>query len=159
MARRIHGGRVRRWLRLGETGGLAPLLGLSARDRNALLLHAHRRQVRDAIDEAEALYRAILALWPGLHDARLGVGACLQIRGDFDRAEAAYSDVLAVDPANPFALANRAEVRLLLGRNLEASADLNRVTAIPPRVLRRHRLANRITELRTIASGRLVEGA
>lgn len=149
MGRRITGRRVRRWLR--SPGGLSVMLGLSSRDRAALLWQAHRRLVRGAVDEAEPLYHAMLALWPDLVDARLGVGACLQSRGDLAGAEAAYADVLTRDPAHPFALADRAEVRLLLGRVAEAAADLDAAAAIPPRVLRKHGLAARIEALRAIA--------
>jgi tetratricopeptide (TPR) repeat protein len=149
MARRVTGRRVRRWLR--DRAGLAILLGLRSHDRAVLLWQAHRRLTRGAVDEAEALYRALLALWPKLVDARLGVGACLQSRGDLAGAEAAYGEALAVEPNNPFALADRSEVRLLLGRTAEAIADLDAAASIPARVLRRHRLADRVEKLRSIA--------
>jgi tetratricopeptide (TPR) repeat protein len=157
MGRRVNGRRVRRWLR--ERDGLAPLLGLSSRDRDELLWQAHRRLVRGPVDEAEALYQAMLTLWPNLVDARLGVGACLQSRGDLVEAEAAYGEALAIEPANPLALADRAEVRLLLGRLAEAVADLDAATALPPRMLRRHRLAGRVEALRAIALSRSADNS
>lgn len=156
MGSRVNGRRVRRWLR--GRHGLATLLGLSSRDRTSLLWHAHRRLVRGSVDEALALYHATLALWPGLADARLGVGACLQSRGDLAGAEEAYAEVLATDPANPFALADRAEVRLILGRLAEAAVDLDAAAAIPARVLHRHRLTGRVEALRSIARERSAEG-
>jgi tetratricopeptide (TPR) repeat protein len=152
MGRRVNGRRIRRWLR--GRAGLATLLGLSSRDRAALLWQAHRRLERGTFDEALALYHAALALWPDLADARLGVGACLQSRGDLAGAEEAYNEVLASDPSNPFALADRAEIRLILGRVDEAVADLDAVAAIPARILHAHRLTKRVEGLRAIARDR-----
>jgi tetratricopeptide (TPR) repeat protein len=154
---RPSGRRVRRWLRLKD--GLSTLIGLGPRDRDLLAWHAHRRLTLGAVDEAEALYRALLALWPGLALARLGLGACLQSKGDLEAAEAAYADVLASDPADLFALTNRAEVRLLLGRPHEALADLDTAQSLPPRLLQRSRLTPRLNALRTIALDRLQPGA
>ncbi len=145
-------GRVRRWLR--DRAGLAALLGLPARDREVLAWQAHRRLARGATGDAEPLYRAILALWPDSAEAATGLGACLQSRGDLAGAEACYSDAIALDPASPFALVDRAEVRLLLGRPLDAGRDLDLAAALPPRLLRRSGLVPRIADLKAIARDR-----
>ena len=148
MARRVTGGRVRRWLR--TRGGLGVLLGLDRRDFETLAWHAHRRLTRGENDRAEALYRAILVLRPDDLDAKLGLGACLQSKGDLVGAEAAYDEVLDGDPTHPHALTNRAEVRLLGGRIDAAIIDLNAACALPPQLLRRSGLIPRLEALRAI---------
>jgi Flp pilus assembly protein TadD len=143
---------LRRWLR--DKAGLSALLGLKSRERDLLAWEAHRRLVSGSIDEAEAIYRAMLTLWADLPAARLGLGACLQSKGDLDGAEAAYSDVLSAEPNNPHALADRAEVRLLTGRPLDALNDIRAAKALPVRDLRRARLVERVEALRVMAEER-----
>ena len=78
-----------------------------------------------AYEEAERLYELLGLLWPDSRTtARLGRGVCLQLRGELAEAERAYDDVLQAEPQNAYALADRAEVRLLTGRKDAARADL-----------------------------------
>jgi Flp pilus assembly protein TadD len=149
MPRPITGRRVRRWLR--ARNDFSTLLGLSSRDRDVLAWQAYRHLSSGKIEEAEAIYRAMLTLWPALSSALLGLGACLQMKGDLIGAEAAYDEVLTAEPTNPHALANRAEVRLLLDHRVEAQADLDVAQGLPSRQLRRAGLVNRLETLRTIA--------
>jgi tetratricopeptide (TPR) repeat protein len=154
MAVRVTRRRLRRWLR--DRAGLSTLLGLKSRDRDLLAWEAHSRLLRGSIDEAEAVYRAMLALWANLPTAHFGLGACLQSKGDLAGAEAEYSEVLLAEPNNLYALADRAEVRLLTGRPLDALDDIRAAKALPARSLRRARLVDRVEALRSMAEERVI---
>ena len=121
--RRITSSRLERWLR-GE-GDLAAALGLTADDRDELARQARRRLEAGAVAEAQRLFGLLALLGPGSTAARLGQGACHQALGALEEARAVYDEVLQAEPDNVHALANRAEVLLLLRRDASARADLD----------------------------------
>ncbi|HEV3162843.1 MAG TPA: tetratricopeptide repeat protein [Isosphaeraceae bacterium] len=127
--RRITRRRLDRWLRgkLDTTG----LLGLSADDRAELAWQAHQRFEAGELDQAARIFGLLAHLAPPNDvTGALGLAVCLQAQGSLDEAERGYESVLAADPENLFALTNRAEVRLLIGRLEEARADLAAASAI-----------------------------
>lgn len=141
--------RLNRWLD-GQLD-LAGLLGLSADDRALLLWEAHSRRQAGSVEQAQRIYE-LLAQLSGPNDvaAVLGLAVCQQTLGMLAEAERGYDAVLASDPSNLFALANRAEVRLLTGRNEQARADIAAAREIldhdgpadlRPRIERLHALA------------------
>jgi Flp pilus assembly protein TadD len=142
------GRRLDRWLR-GETS-LGRLLRLKDRDRDDLASQAYRRVEAEQFDAALRLFELLGRLWPESGtSARLGQGVCAQRLGDFTEAERAYDEVLGAEPRNPYARANRAEVRLLTGRREAARADLAAIEAgETPKALR-----DRIAKLLELSSG------
>ena len=115
--------RIKRWMQGKLT--LGAVLRLKTSDRDDLALQAYRRVEAADFDAARRLFELLGRLWPDAEtSARLGLGVCAQRQGNLTEAEAAYGDVLAVEPENIYALANRAEVRLLNDRKEAAQADL-----------------------------------
>jgi tetratricopeptide (TPR) repeat protein len=123
--RRITNRRLDRWLR-GEAD-LAALLALSDDDLDELAWHAHRRLAAGSVAEAERLFGLLVQLRPGAPSAWLGQGACRQAQGATEEALRLYDAVLQAEPDNVYALANRAEVLLLLRRGDAARDDLRRI--------------------------------
>ena len=150
--RRIAPGRLRRWLR----GDLDPaaMLGLHPEARDDLAWQAHRRLQDGRVEEAERIYRLMEALWPpGNSATRLGLAVCQQARGDLAAAERGYDQVLAEEPGNAYALANRAEVRLLTDRPEAARADLAEALALLDRGGAPPDLRRRLERLRELVGG------
>lgn len=135
--RRFSARRVRRWLS-GRTT-LWRFLRLRDSDRERLLWEAYRRHRAGAFDEASRLYELAATLWPERVDGAIGLSACRKALGDLAGAESACDRALAIDPAYPYALANRAELRLLRGADEAAAEDLGALgrTKIPPELIAR----------------------
>lgn len=126
--RRFSRRRVDRWLRGDLT--LGDLYRLKSRDRDDLTLQAYRRLDAGEFAEAHRLFELLGQLWTdGATTAALGQGVCAQRQGDLASAEQAYDRVLDAEPKNLYALANRAEVKILTGRKGAASADLDTALA------------------------------
>jgi Flp pilus assembly protein TadD len=145
---RITSSRLERWLR-GQAD-LAAVLALPADDRDELAWQAHRRLATGALAEAERIFDLLALLRPAEPSARLGQGICRQARGALEEARRAYDAVLEAEPEDPYALANRAEVLLLLRRGAAARADLDAARdrlGGPPDLLRR------VERLRALAEG------
>jgi tetratricopeptide (TPR) repeat protein len=149
--RRISAWRLRRWLRSSPRADPAKLFRLGTPAREDLAWRAHRLLEKGRPAEAERIYELLTALWPSSHaPAALGLGACRQSQGDLEGAERHYDSVLALEPDNPFALANRAEVYLLTHRPEQAVADLDRAMRRPDQL--RADLAERVERLGVIAA-------
>ncbi len=115
--------RLARWLRGRSI--LAALLGLTESDRADLMWYASRLASGKSPGDAVRLFDLLGLLWPGDEPAvLLGRGVCFQLQGALDEAERAYDAVLQAQPENVYARANRAEVRLIQGRNEAAGDDL-----------------------------------
>ncbi|MBX6313906.1 MAG: hypothetical protein IRY99_13465 [Isosphaeraceae bacterium] len=151
MSRRLSRRRLGRWLR-GELDQ-ASLLGLGVEARADLLWQAYRRLEAGQVAQAERLYQLIDTLWPGDASARLGLGACRQALGDLAGAEAAYGLALTDRPDDAYALANRAEVRLLTSRPEAARADLEAARAWLARADGPADLRERVEALWALADG------
>jgi tetratricopeptide (TPR) repeat protein len=146
--------RVARWLRGGST--LAALFGLTESDRDDLLWHAARLLRAKAHDDALRVYDLLGVLWTEAEPSvLLGRGVCLQLRGAFDEAERAYDAVLEAEPENVYARANRAEVRLLQGRNEAAHGDLAQALRALALQKAPAALTRRVQTLHQLALGRL----
>jgi Flp pilus assembly protein TadD len=129
--RRFSNRRIHRWL--SGTSSLAKLLRLKERDRDDLMRQAYRQVEAEDFQAADRLFALLGQLWPESEStAQLGRGVCAQRLGDLAAAEQAYDDVLRIDPSNAYALANRAEVRLLTGRHAAAHDDLTAALAQLP---------------------------
>lgn len=117
--------RLARWFR--HQGSVAELLGLGPRDRDDLAWEARRLIASGRYAEADLLADLLATLW---HDAQAEAalihGVCSQLQGALESAESMFDRALEAEPENPYALANRAEVRLLRGRKGDAEADLGR---------------------------------
>ena len=88
-------------------------------------MQAYRRLEAGEFADARRLFKLLGRLWADAEtSAMLGEGVCAQRQGDMAAAERAYDRVLDAEPKNLYALANRAEVRLLTGRKEPARADL-----------------------------------
>jgi Flp pilus assembly protein TadD len=120
--RRVTSRRLARWLQ--GTCDLADLFRLSKDDLDELAWQAHRLLELGTVDQAERIFELLRTIRPTNAYALTGLGACKQMRGDLLGAERAYSEVLDQDPTNVYALANRAEVRLLCGGRELARTDL-----------------------------------
>jgi Flp pilus assembly protein TadD len=148
--RRFSARRVRRWL--AGAMPLGDLLRLKDRDREHLSRQAYRRLEAEEFEAAERLFDLLSRLWPELEaTARLGLGVCAQRRGNLADAELAYDQVIALEPDNVYALANRAEVRLLTNRRAEAQADLGGARAALGRQKFPEALRQRVSKLHEIA--------
>lgn len=150
MIGRLRATRLRRWRR-GRLDN-AGLLGLSSDVGADLRYQAYRAFQADRLDEAERLFALAEALFPG--SARLGLGACRQLRGDLDAALRDYDAVLVHQPDEPYALANRAECLLLAGRILEGQSDLKRARAALAQRGGPADLLHRVEALHDLATGR-----
>jgi len=105
---------------------LGALLLLKKRDREDLAWQAHRRLEAGDFENARRLFELLGRLWGAAENsAMLGQGVCAQRQGDLAAAERAYDRVLDAEPKNVYALANRAEVKLLTDRKDAARADLS----------------------------------
>jgi Flp pilus assembly protein TadD len=73
-------------------------------------------------EEAEAHYRAALAVDPGFAPARANLARRLYARGQYEDAREQFERLVQVSPGDPAAWAGRAEALLQLGRRAEADA-------------------------------------
>jgi Flp pilus assembly protein TadD len=142
--------RLGRWLRGRAT--LPDLLGLRDLDRDELAWRARRLIDAGAFADASRVFDLLARLWPeDIAEATLGRGVCAQLAGDLAGAERAYTTVLDAEPLNPYALANRAEVRLLAGRKDDARADLARAAEMLGRAPAADDVRRRVEQLRALA--------
>lgn len=84
------------------------------------------------LDEAEALYRQILALEPEDPDALNLLGLVLQDRGDLAESISLLNRALLTDPDFPEALTNLARAQIASGNAAEAVASANRAVQADP---------------------------
>ena len=140
---------VARWLR-GRLD-LPGLLGLHPEALDDLAWQAHRRFQAGQFDEAGRIYDLMDLLDPRDPRAPLGLGACRQSLGDLPGAERQYDRALTLAPDDPYALADRAEVRLLTGRPDDARPDLARALVSLDRDDGPPDLRQRVNRLRELA--------
>lgn len=76
------------------------------------------------LDEAEKIFRGLVALDPKDPYFLLASGSISQRKGELQEAERWYSEALKHSPDDVVALANRGEVRLELGQLQEGAEDL-----------------------------------
>ncbi|MDX2035622.1 MAG: tetratricopeptide repeat protein [Isosphaeraceae bacterium] len=139
--------RLRRFLR-GRMS-VSRLLRLRTADRESCLHLAHALLHRDRIDDARRLYELAKVLWPERVEPYLGRGVCLQLAGEWEAADLEFTRALEIDPDHPHALADRAEVRILMGRLDSARTDLDRISPTLGDDGDSRLLAARIDELRS----------
>jgi Flp pilus assembly protein TadD len=148
--RRFSRRRLDRWLR-GDLA-LGALCRLKTRDCDDLTVQAYRRLDAGDFAGAQRLFELLGQLWPGAATtATLGQGVCAQRQGDLASAEHAYDRVLDAEPKNLYALANRAEVKILTDRKEAASADLDSALASLADVKVDGALRVRIEKLKSLA--------
>ncbi len=121
MPRPISTRRRDRWLD-GRIDALQ-LLGLRRSTLDELDWHAHSLFLGGRPADAARLYDLMANLAPLDVRPWRGRGACRATLGLDAEAEADFDRALAIDPADPFALAGRAEVCLRSGRSAEALVD------------------------------------
>src|SRR5437868_6900296 len=85
------------------------------------------------LDEAERIYRDVLAEAPDHFDALHALGVIAAQRRDFSRAQALLQRALEVKPYVADAQANQANVQNALGRYEDALASADRALQIDPR--------------------------
>ena len=84
------------------------------------------------LDEAERIYRDVLAEAPDHFDALHALGVIAAQRRDFSRAQALLQRALEVEPHVADAQANQANVQNALGRYEDALASAERALQIDP---------------------------
>ena len=100
---------------------------LAARLGQALALHQQGK-----LDEAEAAYRAVLAVAPDHPDALHLLGVMLLQRRDFAAAAETIGRSVVIRPIDPAAQGNLGAALLQLGRDAEALAVFDRALALKP---------------------------
>src|SRR5579864_1038816 len=100
---------------------------LAQKMRRALALHKEGH-----LDEAERLYREVIAGAPHIADAWHFLGLVETQRGDDAAALEWIGRALALDPKNAPALYNRANSLRRIGRLQDALADYDRALALQP---------------------------
>jgi tetratricopeptide (TPR) repeat protein len=138
-------GRLRRWLK--GKAGTADLLRLGRRDHDRLAWQGHKRFRKGRYQEAERIYQLMATLWPLEAAPLLALGACRQAQGALDDAVGFYSRVILAEPENVYALANRAEVRILQRHLHDAKVDLLVAFALIQRLPTPRPLDERVREL------------
>lgn len=113
---------VRRFLNGQIT--LGQLEEISKDEQYQMAKSGHRLLRQGKLDQAEKIFRGLLSLDPRDAYFHLALGSCAQRRGDAVAAEASYTASLKINPYSAHALANRGEVRLLLGRLVDGARDL-----------------------------------
>ncbi|MBK6686543.1 MAG: tetratricopeptide repeat protein [Deltaproteobacteria bacterium] len=103
---------------------LGQLEEISKDEQYQMAKSGHRLLRQGKLDKAEKIFRGLLSLDPRDAYFHLALGSCAQRRGDAVAAEASYTASLKINPYSAHALANRGEVRLLLGRLVEGAQDL-----------------------------------
>ena len=101
-------------------------------DRKDLLEEAIALHRNGRLDDAERLYLKILAKTPRNFKARHLLGVVRAQTGRTDEALADMEEALSINPGDPEALLNRANVLKVLGRPLEALAEYERALAVNP---------------------------
>ncbi|MEW5851079.1 MAG: hypothetical protein AB2A00_19990 [Myxococcota bacterium] len=85
------------------------------------------------LDMARGIFRGLLALDPFDSYFHTALGAVLQREGKYPESDEAYSHAIQFNPYNSTAFANRGEVRLQLGRVMEAAEDIKKAVALDPK--------------------------
>lgn len=83
-------------------------------------------------DDAKKVFQGPLTLDPGDPCFHVVLGSIAQRRNELDVADLHYSRSFRINPYSPSAWANRGEVRLELGRPLEALSDLRQAVNEDP---------------------------
>ena len=78
------------------------------------------------LEEAEAVYREVLGLYPQDPDSHSNLGACCYFRADYEAAEEHYRSALALSPHDPRALYGLGCVCLAQGKFDQAKVALER---------------------------------
>ena len=128
-------------------GQKAPPSAASAQLNQAVALHQAGR-----LDEAEALYRQVVAQAPGQFDATHLLGVIALQRGDLAAAETLIVQALAIKPKDAPALNNLGTVLLRAGRVDAAREQFERaVKAQPAHVDAQSNLGNALRQLGRVA--------
>jgi tetratricopeptide (TPR) repeat protein len=105
---------------------------MTAPSAPALFQKAVAAHQSGALDEAERLYRAVLAADSASRAARGNLAALCFHRGRFQDAADWLGQLLVLDPAQPGVLHNRASALANLGRFEDALADCDAALALDP---------------------------
>ncbi len=103
---------------LGELGGV------SKAEQTQIAQHGFDHLEQGKLKTAQRIFEGLLALDPRDDYFLLALGTIAQRRARHEEAERLYSQALELAPVSPHALANRGEVRILLGRPSEGTEDL-----------------------------------
>lgn len=103
---------------------LGELQGFSKQTQYKLAEMGYNMVGGGKLDDAEKIFRGLVALDPKDPYFLLATGSIAQRKGDLTDAERWYTEALKHSPDHAVALANRGEVRLELGKLQEGAEDL-----------------------------------
>ena len=99
---------------------------------NDLVAEAVKHHEAGRLTEADAVYRAALALSPGHAAVTQNLGVIAATLGQHDAAIARFDEVIAREPAHVPAHYNRAAALQALGRTQDAIKGFSRVCTLEP---------------------------
>jgi Flp pilus assembly protein TadD len=106
------------------------IFGLSATQMAAVLACGHNFFSEGRLEEAKRIFEGLAVIDPKYPYIHTMLGAIHQRMEQYDRAVVRYTLALKLYPNDVHALTNRGELYLMLGRFLEAAADLKKVLAL-----------------------------
>lgn len=115
---------------------LAEFLGLDRKQLYEVAGRAYGLMNSGRLEEAQVIYRGLVAADPTDSVFRCHLGAVELRRGHAAEAEAEFDAALRFNRANVDALSGRGEARLHLGRVVEAVADLRSAIELDPQARR-----------------------
>ena len=113
---------------------LAELQGFSKETQYKLAELGFNMVSGGKLDEAEKIFRGLVALDPKDPYFLLASGSIAQRKGELQQAEKWYSEALERSHDHAVALANRGEVRLELGKLQEGAEDLIESLKLDPKL-------------------------
>jgi tetratricopeptide (TPR) repeat protein len=119
---------IQRWLK-GEVPA-TQLFGFSPEVTQSLAEHGYTLYEQGRYRRARVIFEGLAALDADNIDFQRMLGSIYQIEGIWDAAYYRYTKVLALLATDIFALTNRGEVLLQLGRNEEAIQDLKKAISL-----------------------------
>lgn len=111
---------------------LGELEGISKKEQYEMAELGHQALKAGRVEDAHRVFSGLVTLDPRDAYFHLALGSAAQQLENLEEAEAAYSASLEIDPFSPHALANRGEVRMLLGRMVDGAKDLLRALEEDP---------------------------
>lgn len=111
---------------------LGEVQGISKEEQYKMAEAGYRLLSAGKLEEASQIFTGLCALDP--YDAyfHTALGSAEQQKGAYEKAESAYDRALEINPYSPVAYANRGEVRVQLGKLIEAAADLQKAGELDP---------------------------
>lgn len=111
---------------------LGELEGISKDEQYEMAKLGHRLLREGRLPDAKKVFEGLVTLDPRDAYFHLALGAIAQKSDDLTEAEKRYTAALEINPYSPHALANRGEVRMMLGKMVDGAKDLMRALEEDP---------------------------